>query len=107
MEVQANAVIAALKASLPLSPPLPQLLEDSIERAYRRAGWDYDTTMADGITPPSLRTVMACFNDVFDEAGYVGEARNVASAMETRLKSLVRGSQDESLTRWSPLTSPN
>lgn len=93
MEVQANAVLAALKAALPLSPPLPQLLEDSIERAYRRAGWDYDTTMADGISPPSLRTVMSCFHDVFDEAGYVGEAKNVASAMETRLKSLVRGSK--------------
>ncbi len=93
MEVQANGVLAALKAALPLTPPLPQLLEESIERAYRRAGWDYDTTMADGLPPPSLRTVMSCFKDVFEETGYVGEAKNVASAMETRLKSLVRGSR--------------
>lgn len=93
MEVQANAVLAALKAALPLPPPLPHLLEDAIERAYRRAGWSYSTTIGDGVTPPSLRTVMLCFRDAFKEAGYVGEARNVASAMETRLKSLVRGSK--------------
>lgn len=93
MEVQANAVLAALKAALPLHAPLPQLLEESIERAYRRAGWGFDTTNADGLPPPSLRTVMACFGEAFAEAGYVGEARNVASAMETRLRSLVRGSK--------------
>ena len=93
MEVQANAVLAALKASLPLFPPLPQLLEESIERAYRRAGWHFDTTMADGLAPPTLRTVMACFHEAFEETGYQGEARNVAAAMETRLKSLVRGSK--------------
>ncbi len=93
MEVQANAVLASLKAALPLWPPLPQLLEDAIERAYRRAGWDHDSTIDDGLTPPSLRTVMACFEDVFAEADYVGDARNVAAAMATRLKSLVRGSK--------------
>ena len=93
MEVQANAVLASLKAALPLWPPLPQLLEDAIERAYRRAGWDHDSTVDDGLTPPSLRTVMACFEEAFAEADYVGDARNVAAAMATRLKSLVRGSK--------------
>jgi DNA helicase HerA-like ATPase len=93
MEVQANAVLAALKAALPLTPPLPQLLEDAIERAYRRTGWNYDTTTSDGIPPPSMRTVMGCFVEGFEEAGYVGEARNVASAMATRLNSLLRGSK--------------
>lgn len=92
-EVHANAILAALKAALPLPPPLPQLLEESIERAYRRTGWDYDTIIDEGLSPPSLRTVMACFEDTFEEANYVGDARNVASAMRVRLKSLVRGSR--------------
>lgn len=93
MEVQANAVLAALKASLPLPPPLPQLLEDSIERAYLDAGWDFDTTIDDGLAPPSLRTVLASFRRIFQAAGYVGEAKNVAAALETRLRSLIRGSR--------------
>jgi DNA helicase HerA-like ATPase len=92
-EVQANALLASLKAALPLPSPLPQLLEDSIDRAYRRAGWDYDTTMEEGLAPPSLRTLMDCFEEAFEAADYRGDALNVGSAMRTRLRGLVRGSR--------------
>jgi DNA helicase HerA-like ATPase len=90
-EVHASSVVAAIRAAVPLPAPLPQMLEDAVERAYRRAGWSDDTTSADGIAPPSLRTVMSAFEDVYERSGYVGDARNVASAMRTRLRSLVRG----------------
>lgn len=92
-EVQANAVLAALKAALPLRDPLPELLGEAIDRAYRRAGWDYDTTADDGLTPPSLRMVMNSFSEAFEEQDYVGDARNVGPAMAVRLKSLLRGSK--------------
>lgn len=90
-EVHLNALMASLKAALPLPPPLPQLLEDAIERAYRRAGWTADTTTDAGVSPPTLRTVLDCFDEVNSEIGYVGEARNVDPAMRVRLKSLLRG----------------
>ena len=96
-EVQANALLAALKAALPLPPPLPQLLEAAIERAYLRSGWQPDTRADAGLQPPSLRTVIEVFEQIYEEAGYVGEARNVASAMRVRLTSLLRGSRGRML----------
>jgi hypothetical protein len=92
-EVQTNSLMAALKASLPLPHPLPELLEHAIERAYERHGWRPETTSSAGLRPPSLRTVADCFEEVFAEAEYVGEAKNVASAMRVRLRSLLRGSR--------------
>ena len=92
-EVHAGAVMAALKMALPLFPPLPQLLEDALDRTYEMAGWGYDATTKDGLVPPTVRSLLDCFDVVFDEEGYVGEARNIAVAFRVRLKSLLRGSR--------------
>lgn len=92
-EVHASAVMAAFKTAMPLMAPLPQLLEESLDRAYENAGWDYDTTMADGVVPPTIRSLLDCFQGVFEKQQYVGDARNIASALSVRLSSLMRGSR--------------
>ena len=69
------------------------MLEDALDRAYDKAGWDYDSTSADGLPPPTLRSLLDAFETVFESEGYVGEARNVAAAMRVRLKNLLRGSK--------------
>ena len=96
-EVHANAVLASLKLALPLPPPLPQLLDEAIDRAYAIAGWDYDTTAAEGMQPPTLRSLQDAFNVVFAEKSYVGEAKNVGTAFGVRLGTLLRGSRGRAL----------
>ena len=92
-ETHVGAVLAAFKAALPLPPPLPQLLEDALERSYTVAGWSDESTSSDRLDPPTLRGLLRSFDEVFDAAGYVGEARNVAAALRVRLRSLLRGSR--------------
>jgi FtsK/SpoIIIE family len=96
-EVHANSVMAALKMALPLPPPLPQLLEEALERTYHLSGWTDTTTIGDGIAPPTLRQLLDTFDAVFEQQGYVGEARNIASAVRVRLRSLLRGSRGKML----------
>ncbi|MGH3404114.1 MAG: helicase HerA domain-containing protein [Streptosporangiaceae bacterium] len=96
-EVHANSVMAALKMALPLPPPLPQLLEEALERTYQVSGWTDSTTIGDGIAPPTLRQLLDSFDAVFEQQGYIGEARNIASAVRVRLRSLLRGSRGKML----------
>jgi hypothetical protein len=91
-EVHIGSVLAALRLAMPLFPPLPQLLAKALDRTYAQAGWDDDTTSAAGLAPPTLRSLLDSFGIVFDAAGYVGEARDLAAAMRVRLESLLRGS---------------
>ena len=92
-EVHAGAVMAALKLALPLPPPLPQLLEDALDHVFDQAGWAEETTLEDGATPPTLRGLLDSFDIIFAQQSYVGEARNIASAVRVRLRSLLRGSR--------------
>jgi Helicase HerA, central domain len=92
-ETHIGSVLAAFKAALPLPPPLPQLLEDALERSYTVAGWSYDSTSSDEVDPPTLRGLLKSFDEIFEAAGYIGEARNVAAALRVRLRSLLRGSR--------------
>jgi DNA helicase HerA-like ATPase len=92
-EVHAGAVMAALKLAMPLFPPLPQLVEAALDQTYTLAGWGYDTTSEEGLTPPTLRDLLASFDVVFEREGYVGEARNIAAAFRVRLKGLLQGSR--------------
>jgi DNA helicase HerA-like ATPase len=96
-EVHLSAVMAALKLAMPLVAPLPQLLEDALERTYRRAGWRDDTTIETGQLPPTIRQLLAVFSEVFKEQGYTGEAANLDAALKVRLKSLLRGSRGRML----------
>jgi Helicase HerA, central domain len=97
-EVHMSSVMAAFRAALPLDPPLPQLLEDALERAYSLAGWSSATTMADGRRPPTLRDLLAAYEQAFaggeDDLGYSGDVRgNLLAALRLRLRSLTRGSR--------------
>lgn len=92
-EVHTGGVMSALKMALPLFPPLPQLLEDALDRTYEMAGWSCDTTLDEDLMPPTLRSLLERFEEVFESEGYVGEARNIAAAFRVRLKSLLRGSR--------------
>jgi len=93
-EVHMSAVMAAFRAALPLDPPLPQLLEEALERAYELAGWTYSTTPEDGRRPPTLRDLLAAYEDGFSQHGYSGEVRdNLLAALRLRLRSLTRGTR--------------
>ncbi len=92
-EVHANSVLASLKLALPLTSPLPQLLDEAIDRAYSLAGWDYDTTTAAGMRPPTLRSLQESFETIFEQKNYTGDAKNIGIAFGVRLSSLLRGSR--------------
>lgn len=92
-ETHANAVLGALKLALPLEAPLPQLLSLAIDDVYLQAGWDHDTFIEDGLTPPTLRDLLVSFDRIFAQQGYRGEAQNVGVAFRVRLSSLLSGSR--------------
>jgi hypothetical protein len=92
-EVHANTVLASLRLALPLQPPLPQLLDEAIDRTYELAGWDFDTTSDEGLTPPTMRSLLDSFEFVFAQKGYIGEAKNIGVAFCVRLATLLRGSR--------------
>lgn len=92
-EAHASSVLQALRMAMPLQPPLPQLLEVAIDRAYTTAGWDYDTTIEEGLAPPTLRSLLDSFDAVFTSAGYKGEAHNIGVALQVRMRSLLTGAR--------------
>lgn len=92
-ENHAGRVASILRLALPLGHPIPSLLPVAIERAYRKAGWDEDTILEDGLPPPSLRDLAGTFDEVFFAAGYRGEALNVGTAFQVRLRGLLAGSR--------------
>lgn len=96
-EVHMGSVLASLKMALPLFPPLPQILAKAIARCYYDADWDDETTLADGLAPPTLRNLLVSFDEVFAELGYQGEARDVGRAFHARLSSLLQGSRGKLL----------
>ncbi|MGY1774079.1 ATP-binding protein, partial [Blastococcus sp. SYSU D00813] len=96
-EVHMGAVMAALKLALPLPPPIPQILAQALTRTYTAAGWDDDSVLEDGLTPPTLRDLLRTFTEVFDGIGYQGEARNIGLAFQVRLQSLLQGGRGKML----------
>jgi hypothetical protein len=91
-EVFKGAVLAALKLAMPLFPPQPQILATAIARVYRRAGWEDETTTADGLAPPTLRDLRSAFMAEAQRIGYQGEARNIERGLDARVESLLTGS---------------
>lgn len=90
-ETHRSALMAIFRLAMPLVAPLPELLEQALERCYLMAGWDYDTRIEEGVPPPTLRDLSQAFEECFQEAAYVGEAKNVSSAFAVRLKALLSG----------------
>jgi DNA helicase HerA-like ATPase len=96
-ETHASGVLAAMRMAMPLLPPIPQLLEQAIDRAYTLAGWEHDSTSQDGIDPPTLRSLLQSFEAVFASANYRGEATNIAVAFKVRLEGLLSGGRGRML----------
>ena len=86
-----GSLISLFKLAMALVPPLPELLAAALQRAYLLSGWDEATRLEDGRAAPTLRDLAAAFTEVFEEAGYVGEARNVVAAFAVRLRGLLAG----------------
>lgn len=96
-EVHISAVMSSLKMAMPLFPPLPQILAKALALTYGNAGWDDDTTAAEGLVAPSLRDLKRQFHNEFAAIGYVGEAGNIGLAFQTRLEGLLQGSRGKML----------
>jgi hypothetical protein len=93
-EAHVNSVMAVFRAALPLQPPLPQLLEEALERTYDQSGWDYDTTIEDGVPAPTVRDLLETYESGFDAHGYSGDIKqNLLAALRLRLRSLTRGTR--------------
>lgn len=92
-EAHQSSLLASMKLALALFPPIPEILSKAIASCYEHAGWDLDSTSADGLTPPTLRDLHTWYNKVFAEIGYEGEARNIGRAFGVRLESLLQGSK--------------
>lgn len=93
-ESHIGAVMAVFRAALPLDPPLPQLLEDALERTYELAGWRTHSMSENGLQPPALRDLLRAYEHGFTRHGYAGEIReNLIAALRLRLRSLTRGSR--------------
>lgn len=90
-ELHQASVLAALKLALPLFPPLPQILAKALTMTYDAAGWSDNTTIADGVEPPTLRDLRRQFGVAFEKLGYKGEGRDIRPAFEARLDSLLQG----------------
>jgi len=98
VETHINSLMASFRASLPLSPPLPQLLLEAIESCYEAAGWEDDMTTESGPTPPTLGDLLQEFETGFEKHGYSGEIRdNLMAALRLRLRSLTRGARGKVL----------
>lgn len=90
-EIYQSAVLATLKLALPLGVPLPQILSTALALTYQGAGWSDETTIEDGIEPPTLRDLRRQFGVASDRLDYKGDGRDVRPAFQARLDSLLSG----------------
>lgn len=86
-----SALMSIFQMAMNLETPLPDLLAASLDRCYILAGWDEGTCIEDGVDPPTIRDLIASFEECFAEAGYTGEARNICSAFGVRIRGLLSG----------------
>lgn len=90
-ELHQSAALAALKLALPLGVPLPQLLSTALDLTFQAAGWRDETTIEDGIAPPTLRDLRRHFDVAFRLLGHRGQGRDIGPAFQARIDSLLRG----------------
>ena len=92
-ELHQQSVLATLKTALPLFSPQDTILIQAIPLAYELAGWDEDSTIEDGLAPPTLRTLMAAYEQVFAGVHYTGDALNIGRGFQTRMEGLLSGAK--------------
>ena len=81
-------------AAFSLADPLPMLLDEALQEAYRERGWsEYGAGGDDpALTSPTLADLLRWSRAVASRSSYQGElAGNIRAALETRLGSLMRG----------------
>lgn len=104
---QQAVVLAELLAVLPLDPPLPQLLERSLDDAYARFGWTEESVASDNLPTPTLEDVLTALEIASGTLEYSADVRGtVVEALRIRLRSLMIGSKGRLLntaesTDWS------
>lgn len=93
LEEHLGRLMSMFKVALPLWSPLPELLDESLDRTFQLAGWSYDDRLSDSLHVPTLGDLLRVYSQAVAEKGYSGDALNVLPAMQVRLKSLMRGSR--------------
>ena len=101
VQTHIDLLMALLRSTLSLFPPLPYILEMGLRRAYTERGWDLAASRnpkleRDPEHPayPSLTDLIECSTALVDDLGYSGEVRdNVHAALQARLGSLTVGAK--------------
>lgn len=79
------------EGAFPLVPPLPALLDRSIEAIYLDHGWDVDDINTGRLDYPTMTELYSKLEDELAKTDYDGEVRgNMKSALEMRIGSLLR-----------------
>lgn len=79
------------EGAFPLVPPLPALLDRSIEAVYADHGWDAEDMNIGEKDYPTMTELYAKLEDELKKTDYDGEVRgNMKSALEMRIGSLLR-----------------
>ena len=84
-------LMEVFEGAFPLVPPLPALLDRSIESVYVDKGWDTED-INDGTLPyPTMTELYETLEAELEKTDYDGEVRgNMKSALEMRIGSLLR-----------------
>jgi len=96
VQTHIDNVVASFKASFPLYPPLPWVLEEAVNNVFRRRGWDPARNMRGG---------MVTLRDLYDEVERIApllryEGRitmDIRAALQTRIRSLTQGAKGATL----------
>ena len=79
------------EGAFPLVPPLPALLDRSIEAVYLDHGWDVEDINTGEREYPTMTELYQKLEEELEKTDYDGEVRgNMKSALEMRISSLLR-----------------
>lgn len=84
-------LVEVFEGAFPLVPPLPALLDRSIESVYIDHGWDVDDINTGVLNYPTMTELYSKLEEELAKTDYDGEVRgNMKSALEMRIGSLLR-----------------
>lgn len=84
-------LMGVFEGAFPLTPPLPALLDRSIEAVYLEHGWDAEDVNNGTLDYPTMTELYSRLEEELKHTDYDGEVRgNMKSALEMRIGSLLR-----------------
>lgn len=89
-----DRLIEIFNVCWPMYAAMPAVLKESVERAYKNAGWDLDisTNKYSDELFPTFADVLKELHTVIDESAFSGEVKdNYIGSLATRIKSLTNG----------------